>query len=92
MVQEAGQDEFLQEEVGEGVSFNIGDMVWCIDPNNNNGRYTITYYHRPCKVVKVRKDEIRVEVLDENDSEVNGLEFWVDGRFFQRVKSKAQVV
>lgn len=66
--------------------------VWCIDPNNNGGRYTITYYHRPCKVVKVRKDEIRVEVLDENDHEVNGLEFWVDRKFFQRVKSKAKVV
>ena len=92
MVQEAGQDEFLSQEVGEGMNFNIGDIVWCIDPNNNGGRYTITYYHRPCKVVKVRKDEIRVEVLDENDSEVNGLEFWVDGKFFQRVKSKAQVV
>lgn len=74
------------------MTFNIGDIVWCIDPNNNDGRYVITYYHRPCKVVKVRKDEIRVEVLDENDSEVNGLDFWVDGRFFQRVKSKARVV
>ena len=50
------------------MNFNIGDTVWCIDPNNNGGRYTITYYHRPCKVVKVRKDEILVEVLDENDS------------------------
>ena len=74
------------------MNFNIGDIVWCIDPNNNDGRYVITYYHRPCKVVKVRKDEIRVKVLDENDYEVNGLEFWVDGRFFQRVKSKPRVV
>ena len=74
------------------MNFNIGDIVWCIDPNNNDGLYQITHYHRPCKVVKVRKDEIRVEVLDENDSEVNGLEFWVDGKFFQRVKSKAKVV
>ena len=69
------------------MNFNIGDIVWCID-----GRYPITYYHRPCKVVKVRKDKIRVEVLDENDYEVNGLEFWVDGKFFQRVKSKATVI
>ena len=42
--------------------------------------------------MKVRKDEIQVEVLDENDYEVNGLEFWVNGKFFQRVKSKAKVV
>ena len=69
------------------MTFNIGDIVWCIDDH-----YPITYYHRPCKVVKVRKDEIRVEVLDENDSEVNGLEFWVDRKYFQRVKSKATVV
>lgn len=74
------------------MNFNIGDIVWCIDPNNNGGRYTITYYHQPCKVVKVREDEIRVEVLDENDSEVNGLEFWVNRKFFQRVKSKATVI
>lgn len=74
------------------MNFNIGDIVWCIDPNNNNGRYVITYYHRLCKVVKVRKDKIRVKVLDENDYEVNGLEFWVDRKFFQRVKSKATVI
>lgn len=73
------------------MNFNIGDIVWCIDPNNN-GRYVITYYHRLCKVVKVRKDKIRVKVLDENDYEVNGLEFWVDRKFFQRVKSKATVI
>ena len=74
------------------MNFNIGDIVWCIDPNNNGGLYVITYYHRPCKVVKVRKDEILVEVLDENDYEINGLVFWVDRKFFQRVKSKAKVV
>lgn len=71
------------------MNFNIGDIVWCIDPNNNDGRYVITYYHRLCEVVKVRKDEIRVKVLDEDDYD---FEFWVDGRFFQRVKSKARVV
>lgn len=71
------------------MNFNIGDIVWCIDPNNNEGRYVITYYHRPCEVIRVRKDEIRVMVLGENDYD---LEFWVDGRFFQRVKSKATVI
>ena len=74
------------------MNFNIGDIVWCIDPNNNNGLYPITHYHRPCKVVKVRKDEILVEVLDENDYDVKGLVFWVDRKFFQRVRSKAKVV
>ena len=74
------------------MNFNIGDIVWCIDPNNNGGLYVITYYHRPSKVVKVRKDEILIEVLDENDYEINGLVFWVDRKFFQRVKSKAKVV
>lgn len=69
------------------MTFNIGDIVWCIDDH-----YPITYYHRPCKVVKVREDKIRVKVLDENDDGVNQLEFWVDRRFFQRVKSKAKVV
>lgn len=71
------------------MNFNIGDIVWCIDPNNNEGRYVITYYHRPCEVIRVRKDEIRVMVLGENDYD---LEFWVDRRFFQRVKSKATVI
>ena len=74
------------------MNFNVGDIVWCIDQNNNDGRYIITHYHRPCEVIQVRKDEIRVKVLDENDYEFNGLEFWVDRRFFQRVKSKAKVV
>lgn len=74
------------------MNFNIGDIVWCIDPNNNNGFYPITHYHRPCEVTWVGKDQIRVKVLDENDYEVNGLEFWVNGKFFQRVKSKAKVV
>ena len=71
------------------MTFNIGDIVWCIDPNNNDGRYVITYYHRLCEVVKVRKDEIRVKVLDEDDYD---FEFWVDRKFFQRVKSKATVI
>lgn len=71
------------------MNFNIGDIVWCIDPNNNDGRYVITYYHRLCEVVKVKKDEIRVKVLDEDDYD---FEFWVDRRFFQRVKSKATVI
>ena len=74
------------------MNFNIGDIVWCIDPNNNDGLYPITHYHRPCEVTWVGKDKIRVKVLDENDYEVNGLEFWVDGKFFKRVKSKARVV
>lgn len=74
------------------MNFNIGDIVWCIDPNNNDGRYVITYYHRPCEVTRVRKYEIRVKVLDENDDGVNQLEFWVDRKFFQRVKSKAKVI
>ena len=71
------------------MNFNVGDIVWCVDPNNNDGRYVITYYHRLCEVVKVKKDEIRVKVLDEDDYD---FEFWVDRRFFQRVKSKATVI
>ena len=74
------------------MNFNVGDIVWCIDQNNNDGRYIITHYHRPCEVIQVRKDEIRVKVLDENDYGVNKLDFWVDRRFFQRVKSKAKVI
>lgn len=74
------------------MNFNIGDVVWCIDPTNNGGLYSITCYHRPCEVTQVRKDEIRVKVLDENDYGVKNLEFWVNRKLFQRVESKAKVI
>lgn len=74
------------------MNFNVGDIVWCVDPTNNGGRYPITHYHRPCEVTQVMNNEIRVKVLDENDYDVKQLEFWVDRRFFQRVKSKATVI
>lgn len=74
------------------MNFNIGDIVWCIDPTNNGGRYPITYYHRPCEVVQVRKEEIRVKVLGECDYGVKNLEFWVDRKLFQRVEFKAKVI
>lgn len=41
--------------------FNVGDIVWA-----KNNRYSVTFYHRPCKVLADFGEggTIRVEVLD----------------------------
>ena len=39
--------------------FEVGDIVW-----SNVHKYSVTFYHRPCKVLKCLGSELRVQVLD----------------------------
>lgn len=45
--------------------FKVGDIVW-----SKSHRYSVTFYHRPCKVLKCLGSEIRVEVLDKGSTYV----------------------
>lgn len=54
--------------------FNVGDIVWSKIHN-----YSVTFYHRPCKVLKCLGSEMRVRVLD------NGSTFVVDASKFELV-------
>ena len=39
--------------------FKVGDIVWA-----KVSKYSITFYHRPCRVLEVVGNYIKVEVLD----------------------------
>lgn len=54
--------------------FKVGDIVW-----SKTHYYSITCYHRPCKVLKCLGSEMRVQVLD------NGMTFVVDAHKFELV-------
>lgn len=54
--------------------FNKGDIVWAKIHN-----YSITFYHRPCKVLKCLGSQMRVQVLD------SGSTFVVDTNKFELV-------
>lgn len=55
--------------------FKIGDIVWA-----KTNRYSVTFYHRPCKVLSDHWDNtIRVQVLD------NGSTFVVEKDKFELV-------
>lgn len=54
--------------------FKVGDIVW-----SKSHRYSVTFYHRPCKVLKYLGSEMRVQVLD------NGNTFVVDTNKFELV-------
>ena len=54
--------------------FNVGDIVW-----SKSHLYSVTFYHRPCKVLKCLGSEMRVQVLD------NGNTFVVDTNKFELV-------
>lgn len=56
--------------------FNVGDIVW-----SKSHRYSVTFYHRPCKVLTDFGEDgtIRVEVLD------NGYRFVVEKDKFELV-------
>lgn len=54
--------------------FKIDDIVW-----SKVHRYSVTFYHRPCKVLKIVGSEMRVQVLD------NGSTFVVDVLNFELV-------
>ena len=54
--------------------FKVGDIVW-----SKTHYYSVTCYHRPCKVLKCLGSEMRVQVLD------NGMTFIVDVYKFELV-------
>lgn len=54
--------------------FKVGDIVW---PKVH--KYSITFYHRPCKVLKYLGPKMRVQVLD------TGRTFEVDAYRFELV-------
>ena len=54
--------------------FKVGDIVW-----SKVHKYSVTFYHRPCKVLKCLGSEMRVQVLD------NGRTFVVDAYKFELV-------
>jgi len=54
--------------------FKVGDIVW-----SKSNRYSVTFYHRPCRVLKILGSEMRVQVLD------NGYSFVVDVLKFELV-------
>ena len=54
--------------------FKIGDIVWA-----KKSGYSITFYHRPCKVLEYNDRGINVRVLD------NGRAFTVDDSLFELV-------
>ena len=43
--------------------FKVGDIVWA-----KTNRYSVTFYHRPCKVLKCLGSELRVQVLDDGST------------------------
>lgn len=54
--------------------FKVGDIVW-----SKSHRYSVTFYHRPCRVLNISGSEMRVQVLD------NGCSFVVDVPKFELV-------
>ena len=54
--------------------FKVGDIVW-----SKVHKYSITFYHRPCKVLECLGPEMRVQVLD------TGSTFVVDAYKFELV-------
>lgn len=54
--------------------FKVGDIVW-----SKSHRYSVTFYHRPCKVLKCLGAELKVQVLD------NGSTYIVDTCKFELV-------
>lgn len=75
------------------MKFKVGDVVWCIDKENNNGMYNITSYHRKCVVEDVDSicDELYVRVLDKKYGDDEHC-WWVDAKFFDFVKTNGKVV
>lgn len=54
--------------------FKVGDIVWSKIHN-----YSVTFYHRPCRVLSCLGSEIRVRVID------NGSTYNVDATKFELV-------
>lgn len=56
------------------MEFAVGDIVWA-----KISKYSITFYHRPCNVLKILGSQMRVRVLD------SGSTFVVDADKFELV-------
>lgn len=54
--------------------FKVGDIVWA-----KQSGYSITFYHRPCKVLSYNDAGMRVRVID------SGSDFTVDESVFELV-------
>lgn len=80
------------------MNFKIGDIVWCIDPSSNNGRYNVTRYHRKCVVVSPDgpiDGFMNVRCLSQEKDEGKHVlhNVWaVKKKFFAHVPQKAVVV
>lgn len=75
------------------MNFKVGDVVWCIDPKNKNGVYTITSYHRPCVVEDTTEESLYVRIkIPRRESIGDRYAYWVDKNLFQFVKEKGTIV
>lgn len=80
------------------MNFKRGDIVWCIDPNNNNNRYTATHYHRKCVVVlpdSLIDGFMQVQCLsqEKDESEYVLYAVWdVEKKFFAHVQQKVVIL
>lgn len=54
--------------------FKVGDIIWA-----KNSRYSITFYHRPCKVLGYINEGMRVSIID------SGSTFTVNESVFELV-------
>lgn len=54
--------------------FKVGDIVWA-----KESRYSMTFYHRPCKVLSYNDEGMRVRVID------SGSTFTVNESVFELV-------
>ena len=75
------------------INFKVGDVVWCVDPGNKNGVYSITSYHRPCIVEDTTEERLYVRVKNpRRESFSDKCAFWVDKKLFRLVKEKGTIV
>lgn len=54
--------------------FKVGDIIWA-----KNSRYSMTFYHRPCKVLGYINEGMRVSIID------SGSTFTVNESVFELV-------
>ena len=76
--------------MGEVVKFKQNDIVWCIDPSDNGGKYCITSYHKKCLVMGY--DFIGFLQVTPIDGRFAGRVYQVVEDFFELANRKAKVV
>lgn len=73
--------------------FKLGQMVWCKDKTNCDGRYTQTRYHVPCVVFDIREQKNgKITVAPFEDDEYFEYCYSVDANLFEPIPRQAKVV